>query len=147
MPVIDITREMLSRYAWSLGERFTYTACKAFWQNKSNAKRQSVTVGEAGSEFELRRVYPDEALALRAALAKLEELKRGRASLSGTLAVAQPDATSESPIELTGILPKIDGRWIARHVTHHLNNDGLTTRFRAEIPQGETRLNPSENAS
>lgn len=147
MPEIPIARKTLARFAWSLGERATYDACKAWWQDRSGGTRESVLIGTSGRTFELRRVFPDATLARRAARSKLDDLKRGRATFEGALSTANLDLTSESPVIVSGVLPVIDGRWIVTQVQHRIENNGLISRFRAEIPQGDPRLDNPEAAA
>ncbi|CDG20489.1 putative phage protein (D protein) (Modular protein) [Xenorhabdus poinarii G6] len=91
----------------------------------------------AGSQenvLTLSRIYANKENAERAAKAAWETIQRGAAQFSITLAKGRADIYPETPIQLKGFKPEIDGtNWTIVKVTHNLNDSGFTTSLDLEI--------------
>lgn len=130
---IGLARHEFQSWRWRVGERADYNSCIAWWHDHAAAERKPETAGAGEPVFEIRKTFTSAEAALRAALARLEALKRGRLSLSGELARANFAVAAEMPLAIAGLRPGIDGRWIATRVQHRLDGP-LTTAFDAETP-------------
>jgi phage protein D len=97
----------------------------AHWHDRKAARHRAVTMGKAEGAKTLRKTYPDEASARRAATAEHTRLKRAPATLDMRLALGRPDAIPEARVTLTGFKPEIDATpWLITEVTHRLDNAG-----------------------
>jgi phage protein D/phage protein U len=91
--------------------------------------------GQGRRRQDLRKTYPDEASARRAASAEHTRLKRAPATLDMRLALGRPDAIPEARVTLTGFKPEIDATpWLVTEVTHRLDNTGgFITELKMEV--------------
>jgi phage protein D len=97
----------------------------ASWHDKKTAKRQTFTVGDQDGAKKLRKVYPDEASARRAAVAERDRLKRAPATLDLTLPLGRPDAMPEARVTVSGYKDQIDATtWLITELTHRLDKGG-----------------------
>lgn len=69
-----------------------------------------------------------------AARATLDQLSRGRSTVSATLALGDLRLRGQSRVTLAGFRPGVDGEWIAKRVVQMLNNSGYSTSVETEIP-------------
>lgn len=133
LPTIVVPRSAGDRHHYQVNDRDKYTGVKAIWYDASTATEHSVLAGEADTTKTLRQQYSSEQEAMKAAVAALGRLTRGRATFSATLAVGRPEIITESPVQLMGYKPEIDRqRWIVSQATHTLNDSGLTTQLELE---------------
>ena len=71
--------------------------------------------------------------AVDAARAELGRIERGAAALEITLAIGQPALMVQTPVNVRGFKPEIDGTdWLCKSVEHSLDDNGLTTRLELE---------------
>ncbi len=105
--------------------------------HKTTATQQESGNYMAGSQenvLTLSRIYANKENAERAAKAAWETIQRGAAQFSITLAKGRADIYPETPIQLKGFKPDIDGtNWTIVKVTHNLNDSGFTTSLDLEI--------------
>lgn len=131
LPTITLQRRHLSSWSARLAERDKYLSARAYYHDAQSGLRTSVTAGQGKPSFALRVNHPDRASALSAAKSKLEALNRGAGTVSLTMP-GNPDILAESPLELTGIRPGVDGRWVVTSVIHELSRSGYVTRVEGE---------------
>lgn len=82
----------------------------------------------------LRHVYVSEATALQGAKAAWQNLQRGVAEFSITLAEGRPELFPELPAQVQGFKPVIDATtWVLKKVTHQLGDGGYTSQLELEM--------------
>jgi len=135
LPTLTITRRSGDGHNWQRQKRDGQEGVSASWHDRKGAKRQTFTVGEKDGAKKLRKVYPDEASAKRAALAERDRLKRAPATLDYRLALGRADAMPEARVRVTGFKDEIDATtWLIADVTHNLDkNGGFTTSLKLEV--------------
>ncbi|MCC2603033.1 contractile injection system protein, VgrG/Pvc8 family [Sphingopyxis yananensis] len=135
LPTLTITRASGDRHNWQRQKRDGQEGVTASWHDRKGAKKQSFTVGKKDGAKRLRKTYPDEASARRAAVAERDRLKRAPASFDMKLAFGRPDASPECRVTVTGFKDQIDGTtWLISDVTHRLDKGGgLTTDIKMEL--------------
>lgn len=125
LPILTIHRREAGRHDWQRQKRDGQEGVSASWHDKKAAKRQTFTVGKADGAKKLRKVYPDEASAKRAALAERDRLKRAPATLDLQLPLGRPDAMPEARVTVSGYKDQIDATiWLIAEVTHRLDKSG-----------------------
>ena len=134
MPASTIYKSDISSWRATLADADEFTAVTAKWRQSSDGQVQTVKAGEGSPVKALRNVYASEAEAMAAAIAKLDELKRGGHKLDLTMP-AQPHLSAESQISLKGFKKQVDGPWSITSITHELRGGGFTSRLQAERPQ------------
>ena len=136
LPGITIRRRAGDRHNWQRQKRDGQEGVTASWHDRKAAKRQTVTVGNSGGAKKLRKVYPDEASAKRAAAAETARLKRAPATFDMTLALGRADAFPEARVQVVGFKTGIDGTtWLISEVTHRLDKSG---GFRTDLKMETT---------
>ncbi|EOM5587067.1 GPO family capsid scaffolding protein [Escherichia coli] len=93
---------------------------------------------QEGNVFVLRKTYQNEQAARRAAAAKWQQLQRGAASFSITLARGRAELYPEMHGAVTGFKSEIDNQdWIIAKAEHTIDNSGFTTQLEleAKIPE------------
>lgn len=89
--------------------------------------------GAEGNVYVLRRTYPNEEAARRAAAARWQQLQRGAAEFSITLARGRADLYPEMHGTVSGFKSDIDNQdWIISRIEHVINDSGFTTRLELE---------------
>lgn len=125
LPTLTIPRTEGGTHNWQRQKRDGQGGVTATWHDKKGAKRQSFTVGDQDGAKKLRKVYPDEASARRAAIAERDRLKRAPATLDLTLPLGRPDAIPEARVTVSGYKAQIDAAsWLITEVTHRLDKGG-----------------------
>lgn len=125
LPTLTLSRRDGDRHTWQRQKRDGQEGVSASWHDKKAARRQTFTVGKTDGAKKLRKVYPDEASARRAALAERDRLKRAPATLDLKLAFGRPDAYPECRVKTSGFKSEIDATtWLITEVTHRLDNNG-----------------------
>ncbi|GFM28133.1 contractile injection system protein, VgrG/Pvc8 family [Novosphingobium sp. PY1] len=134
LPTLTLTRRSGDGHNWQRQKRDGQEGVTASWHDRKGAKRKTITVGKTDGAKKLRKVYPDEASAKRAAIAERDRLKRAPAKLDLKLALGRPDAYPECRVSVSGFKNEIDARtWLISEVTHRLNNgSGYITVLRME---------------
>ncbi|CCA91303.1 contractile injection system protein, VgrG/Pvc8 family [Novosphingobium sp. PP1Y] len=125
LPTLTLTRRSGDGHNWQRQKRDGQEGVTASWHDRKDAKRKTITVGKADGAKKLRKVYPDEASAKRAAIAERDRLKRAPATLDLKLALGRPDAYPECRVTASGFKDEIDATtWLISEVTHRLDNGG-----------------------
>lgn len=131
LPTLTITRASGDGHNWQRQKRDGQEGVTASWRDKKAAKHKTVTVGKEDGAKKLRKVYPDEASAKRAAISERDRLKRAPATLDMRLALGRADAMPEARVTVTGFKADIDGTtWLISEVSHRLDKSG---GFRTEL--------------
>ena len=133
LPLMDIPKHHITRHRMSQAERGKYPSVNAYWHDSNTAEKQRVVVGEGKPVYAIRHTYNNAQEATNAALATLQRLQRGIATLSLTL-LGRPKLQAEGRIRIAGIRDPVNGEWIINRVEHQLDSSGLQTRCDAEIP-------------
>ncbi|MEO0678989.1 MAG: contractile injection system protein, VgrG/Pvc8 family, partial [Pseudomonadota bacterium] len=135
---IPLGADEVAGWSWRIDDRGTYASAAAFWNDLGGAKRQRVETSAEAPQFEISETFATEAIARRAAAAKLEELRRGGLRMEVALPVGRPELLAETPVDLSGFKDGIDGRWIAQTVSHRFEgSDGFRTALTL-VPPPET---------
>ncbi|AIU74075.1 bacteriophage late gene control protein D [Hafnia alvei FB1] len=158
IPSIEITRSSGDRHRFRIADRDSYTGVRAYWLDLNFGKKKKVSVkrrastkkadksssregdyieGADGNVFIMRKTFQSEDAARRAAAAKWQQLQRGAAEFSITLARGRAELYPEMHATVTGFKPDIDAQdWIISKVEHDVDGNGFTTQlnFEAKIP-------------
>lgn len=133
LPGITITRRDGDNHNWQRQTREGQEGVSASWHDRKAAKKQTVTVGKEDGAKQIRKTYPSEEAAKRAAIAERDRLARAPASLDFTLALGRPDAYPEQRVTVAGFKPEIDATtWLIVEVAHRLDGQGLGTSLKME---------------
>jgi phage protein D len=134
LPSLTLRRRDGDGHQWQRQKRDGQEGVSASWHDKKAGKRKTTTVGKAEGAKKLRKVYPDEASAKRAAAAEAARLKRAPATFDMKLALGRADAYPEARVTVTGFKDQIDGTtWLISEVTHRLDKGGgFTTDLKME---------------
>jgi len=133
LDAITLTRSDGDRHRYHLAARDSYTGVRAHWHDKGSAVKQSAQAGSEGNVKTLRDSYASEEDATDAARAELGRIQRGAATLEITLAIGQPALMVQTPVNVRGFKPEIDGTdWLCKTVEHSLDDNGLSTRLELE---------------
>ncbi len=160
LPSFAITRSSGDRHQFRIADREAYTGVRAYWLDLNYGKKKKVSVkrrkppkpkkeksssregdymeGAEGNVFVLRKTYQNEQAARRAAAAKWQQLQRGAASFSITLARGRAELYPEMHGTVTGFKSEIDNQdWIIAKAEHTIDNSGFTTQLEleAKIPE------------
>lgn len=160
LPSFAITRSSGDRHAFRIADRDAYTGVRAYWLDLEFGKKKKVTVkarkpakkkvqrsssregdyieGADGNVYVLRKTYNNETAAKRAAAAKWQQLKRGAAEFTLTLAYGRADLYPEQHGTVSGFKTDIDNQdWIIARASHSIDGNGFTTRLEleAKIPE------------
>lgn len=162
LPEFALTRSSGDRHSFRIADRDAYTGVQANWLDLDYGKKKTVTVkkratkpkpykpakssrregdyiaGEDGNLFVLRSTYSNETAARRAAAAKWQQLKRGAAEFSLTLAEGRADLYPEMHGTVSGFKTDIDNQdWVLSRVSHTIDDGGFKTRLEleAKIPE------------
>jgi hypothetical protein len=133
LDAILLTRMDGDRHRYHTAARDSYTGVRAHWQNARAAEKKAAIAGTEDNLKTLRDSYATEADAKAAAQAELGRIERGAATLEITLAIGQPALMAQTPVNVRGWKPEIDGTdWLCKSVEHSLDDNGLVTRLELE---------------
>lgn len=134
LPNATITRRDGDRHAWSVTDRDSYSGVRAYWHDKSGAKRKAVLAGESGNAKRLRTTYNSEQDARENAEAEWRRLQRGAARFTYQLALGRPELYPEQSVTVQGFKEGVDGtEWLIERVTHSITGSGgFTTELELE---------------
>nr|WP_232625531.1 phage late control D family protein [Pectobacterium parmentieri] len=154
LPAAEITRSSGDRHSFRIADRDAYTGVRAYWLDLNFGKKKKVSVkrrkakpkkekssgregdymeGEDGNVYVLRKTYQNETAAKRAAAAKWQQLQRGAAQFSITLARGRADLYPEVHVSVSGFKADIDNQeWIISRVEHVIDGSGFTSRLELE---------------
>lgn len=154
IPSIAITRSSGDRHRFRVADRDAYTGVRAYWLDLNYGKKKKVSVrrrattkkkdksssregdyieGAEGNVFIMRKTFQNEEAARRAAAAKWQQLQRGAAEFSITLARGRAELYPEMHATVTGFKTDIDAQdWIISKVQHDVDDNGFTTQLNFE---------------
>lgn len=133
LDAIMLTRADGDRHRYHLAARDSYTGVRAKWRDKRAAEDKGATSGTEDNLKTLPDTYASEDDALSAAKSEFGRIQRGAATLEITLAIGQPALMVQSPVNVRGFKPEIDGTdWLCKTVEHNLEDNGLTTLMELE---------------
>ncbi|RJF92998.1 contractile injection system protein, VgrG/Pvc8 family [Sphingomonas cavernae] len=133
IPRLTIRRRDGDKHSYDIEKRDEYTGVTAKWRDAKGAKRNKVTVGGDDNAKALKRVYPSEAEARRAAQAERGRIQRATAKMTLTLAYGRADLYPERKAKVQGFKADIDGTdWLITEVTHEMSKRGLTSQLQLE---------------
>ena len=154
IPSIAITRSSGDRHRFRVADRDAYTGVRAYWLDLNYGKKKKVSVrrrattkkkdksssregdyieGAEGNVFIMRKTFQNEEAARRAAAAKWQQLQRGAAEFSITLARGRAELYPEMHATVTGFKADIDAQdWIISRVQHDVDSNGFTTQLNFE---------------
>ncbi|ECP5773650.1 phage late control D family protein, partial [Salmonella enterica] len=161
LPSFSLTRSHGDRHRFRISDRQAYTGVKAYWLDLNFGKKKKVSVkrrkpatskkeksssregdymeGAEGNVYVLRKTYQNEEAAKRAAAAKWQQLQRGAAEFSITLARGRADLYPEMHGTVSGFKAEIDNQdWIIAKAEHVIDDSGgFTTQLEleAKIPE------------
>ncbi|KQR50140.1 contractile injection system protein, VgrG/Pvc8 family [Acidovorax sp. Leaf160] len=147
MEAILLTREAGDQHRYHSAARDSYSGVRAYWYDNKAADRKEAIAGDEANLKTLPHSYASKSSALRAARAEQGRIARGAATLEIALAIGQPALMVQTPVNVRGWKPEIDGTgWLCKTVEHSLENNGLTTRLELELQQRETKAREPEAA-
>ncbi|PWC23987.1 phage late control D family protein [Brenneria nigrifluens DSM 30175 = ATCC 13028] len=157
LPAAEITRSSGDRHSFRIADRDAYTGVRAYWLDLNFGKKKKVSVkkrttratkkkqeksssregdymeGADGNVYVLRKTYQNETAARRAAAAKWQQLQRGAAQFSITLARGRADLYPEVPVSVSGFKSDIDNQeWIISRIEHVIDGNGFTSQLELE---------------
>ncbi|HDT1354378.1 TPA: late control protein [Citrobacter freundii] len=161
LPSFALTRSHGDRHRFRIADRQAYTGVQAYWLDLNFGKKKKVSVkrrkpskakkeksssregdymeGAEGNVYVLRKTYQNEEAAKRAAAAKWQQLQRGAAEFSITLARGRADLYPEMHGTVSGFKAEIDNQdWIIAKAEHVIDDSGgFTTQLEleAKIPE------------
>ena len=157
LPSFALARSDGDSHQFRIADRQAYTGVKAYWLDLNHGKKKAVNIkkrkthaeksssregsymeGAEGNVFVLRKTYPNEIAAQRAAAARWQQLQRGAAEFSITLARGRAELYPEMHGTVTGFKTEIDNQdWLIAKVEHNIDGSGFTTRLELEarIPE------------
>lgn len=134
IPPVHLNVSDLISYRMTHADRGKYQSVRSYWQNTDAAELVEIHVGEGKPTYTLRKPSPTIEQATQKAIAKLNALTRGTATLSLSL-VGNPNLRAEGRITVSGIRSPVDGEWVMTRVEHALDSSGFVTRVEAEVPK------------
>lgn len=134
LPAATIRRGAGVSHVFTITDREAADGATALYRDMETAETKEVTAGNSdGQKTALRRTYPDEAAATRAAEAAVKAAQRQQCEITLELAVGRPDLIAGQPLTLTGWRQEIDAvSWVIEDVTHTLTNTAMTSRVKAK---------------
>ena len=134
LQAIALTRADGDRHRYHQAARDSYTGVRAYWHDPGAAKKKAAIAGTEKNLKTLRDSYATKDAALAAARAELGRIQRGAPTLEITLAIGQPSLMVQTPVNVTGLKPDIDGTaWLCKTVEHSLDDNGIVTRLKLEL--------------
>lgn len=155
LPSATITRDSGDRHSFRIADRDAYTGVRAYWLDLNFGKKKKVAIrrrkpaeprkeksssregdymeGADGNVYVMRKTYQNEEAAKRAAAAKWQQLQRGAAEFSVTLARGRAELYPEMHVTVSGFKNRIDKQdWIIARVEHVADGNGFTSRLELE---------------
>jgi len=117
---VSLSRWDLSSWRMTQSSKDSAGTVIAYWNERKNAKRHEVKVGEGEPVRRLKHGYADAKSAQVAAQSALDTARRGEETLSLTLP-GNPVLSAEMPLEISEVREGINGNWIIEQVTHTID--------------------------
>lgn len=134
LPTITLTRASGDRHSYKTADRDSYTGVVAYWHDGAQANRKSEAVGTRVNAKTLKDTYANAADAQQAAQAEWQRIQRGKATLTLTLAQANPALVPETPARVSGFKREVDGTdWCVVRVSSQLDDSGYTQGVEMEL--------------
>lgn len=128
-----ITRAEGDSHRYHTSDRDAYSGVRAYWHDPQRAQRRSVLVGLSGNAKCLKESHASEADARAAAQAEWGRIQRGAATFELTLALGLPQLAPQTPVQVNGFKPQIDGTdWLVVKAVHTVGDGGFATRLEME---------------
>lgn len=124
LPTVTISDPQNSTGGVSIQERSDYQSVAAQWFDELKQQNIKETAGSGGPQFTIRKTYPNQAEAQAAAQAKLDSLKRGKATLNISRPLS-PQIMAEGKINLTNHKPSANGVWLVEEVEHVIEQNAV----------------------
>lgn len=106
----------------------------AYYHKTKTSKRHEVKVGSGEPVTHLKKYFPEQLMAKKAAEAELAKRDRQKSTLSITMP-GRTDAAAESPLTTAGFRDGVDGSWIVTRVSHQVDRSGgYSISIEAETP-------------
>lgn len=158
LETVVVTRKDGDRHSYRIEAREDFTGVVAKWHDKKAAQQKTVQVkvrkrkagavpkvatkaanttasGIRDNPKVLKKVFPTEAEANRAAEAEWQRIQRAPRKFSVSLALGRPEIGAEQPASVDGYHPEIDAQdWVVADVAHTLDGKGLTSSLSFEVP-------------
>lgn len=133
IPAVTLTRRHGDRHRYVVTDRDTYSGVTAQWRDIEGNEKRTVVAGSEDNAKALRPTYASEADALDAARAEWTRIRRSEGELSLTLAEGRADLYPETPVNVRGFKPDIDGTpWLIKEITHNLDDSSYTCQIALE---------------
>lgn len=131
MPVLSVREKELTRWRYRNSLREKVGSVVATYQDKGIGQPIEVVSGQGQPEIRLKRRFPSESTARRAAVTELARSLRAGRTFSVSMP-GNPDAVSEARLKATGFRSYIDGEWLITRAIHILDSDGYKTHISTE---------------
>lgn len=122
LEAVGVPAFLVTSYRWRGAKRDAFKSVRAPWHDQGEAKRKFETAGDGEPQKTLKRVYPTQAEAKRAAEAEHAEVK-STAEIEFTVP-GNPLIRAERPITLPPIQPELAGTWIVTRAVHRCDKAG-----------------------
>ena len=133
VPVIDLTAaDFHPDWTWESDNRPAYARVTAWYRDFEAGMRKRVSVGSGSPSITLRETFLNEATARSAAEARLNASSRLTGTLNGNLRQGDARLRAEGRINVSGLMPEIDGLWSLTRTVHRYSKAGFHTSFDAE---------------
>lgn len=128
-----LTRAVGDSHNYHTAARNDYSGVRAYWNDPQSAEKRSATLGAEDNEKRLKDTYGSEAEAQAAAKAEMGRIRRAKATMGLTLALARPDLMPQTPLKLQGFKPQIDATpWLVVKIQHELGDSGFISKLTLE---------------
>lgn len=128
---VTLTPGDLTSWRIVMPDRSRYGSVIAHYHDVESASLTEVKAGEGEPVFRIKRSFPDEASATRAAQAKLGTFQRGAIELNAELP-GNPLLAAGTPVILAGFRGGVDRTYTANRAEHVLSDGGYACRVTAE---------------
>lgn len=135
LPTVTLDRADLLEWRGLQEDRDDAGKVRARWRDMGAARTRYAEAGSGEPVKTLRQTYPDQGAAQAAADAEYQRLTRGEAGIELRVR-GRPELLAQTPFEVTGLRPELNGRWIAETVEHvqDYGYGGFTTRLTGARP-------------
>lgn len=122
LDALGVPSFLLTDYTWRGAKRGEFKSVRAAWHDQKEAKKKYEEAGSGKPQKTLKRTFPDQDAAKKAAQAELKETG-STAEISLTLP-GNPIIRAERPILLPPIQPELAGQWIVTRAVHRCSKTG-----------------------
>jgi len=133
-PVIDLqASDFDGKWSWTSDDRPAFSRVRAWYRDFDAGERKRISVGSGSPSIELRETFINEATARSAAEARLNAGVRLSGNLSGSLPRGDARLRAEGRINVSGLMPEVDGLWSITRTAHRYSKSGFLTTLEAEV--------------